>query len=497
MDMNKIIFALFAGTILGGCLYAQGVSDAIRWSQNDVGGTARVFGVGGAFGAMGGDFSVVNINPAGIGEYKKSEFVFTPSINSSKATSYLISDRNSTENYSDTWFGIDNIGVVFSSQPIGGKWNNSNFLVGFSKISNLNKSFSYEGRGIGSIVERWAALAQGLTLDDLDDFEAWPAFQTGAIYTLDGGKDYFTDFDGIEAPILRRQTVSQRGSLNEFSLGWAGNYDSKVNIGVSVGIPIASFEETKFYEESDPNGDVPLFKNLSFLEYLNTTGVGFNFKTGFILNFNRVLRIGGAIHSPTWFRLNDDYFTEISYTYFDNNSPITNRETSPSGFFKYRLNTPWRMIGSIGSIYRWGAIQGFVNMDIEYLDYANNKFNFSAFSNDPAEAINSIETNRTIKMTLDESLVMRIGTELAKDNFRFRLGYELVQSPFLNEDKHGSSFSFGIGFRGDNFFVDFGMRLSNRTIGFSPYFIEDAQRQPVVNVDGSITRTALTAGFKF
>lgn len=496
--MNKILSTIFIILSFAGFAGAQGISDAIRWSQYDIGGTARVLGVGGAFGAMGGDFSVVNINPAGIGEYKKSEFVFTPGICSSNATSYLLSDRNSTERLSDSWFGIDNIGVVFSSQPSGGKWYNSNFSLGYSRISNLNKSFSYSGRGPGSITERWALLAQGLTLDELDDFEAWPAYTTGAIYTINNTNDYFTDFDGIETPVLRNQTVSQRGSLNEFSLAWAGNYDKKVNLGFSIGIPFASFEETKVYQESDPNDEIPFFRNLSFLEYLNTSGVGFNFKTGFILNLDRVLRIGGAIHSPTWFRFNDDYYTEISYSYDEGGGPITNRETSPSGFFRYRLNTPWRMIGSIGSIYNLGnGIQGFVNMDFEYLDYANNRFNFTSFSNDPAEAINTIETNRTISRTLDRSLIMRIGTELAKDNFRLRFGYERARSPFVNDNVHNTALSFGLGFRGDNFFIDLGLRFMDNLTGFNPYLLDDVQREPVVNVNSSIMRTAITAGFKF
>ena len=496
--MNKILSTIYFTFLLSGILSAQGISDAIRWSQFDMGGTARVLGVGGAFGAMGGDFSVVNINPAGIGEYKKSEFVFTPGITSSSATSYLLSDRNSRERYNDSWFGIDNIGVVFSSQPTGGKWYNSNFSLGYSRISNLNNSFSYAGRGPGSITERWALLAQGLTLDQLDDFEAWPAYRTGAIFTIGTGNEYFTDFDGIDTPVFRSQTVSQRGSLNEFSLAWAGNYDKKVNLGISIGIPIASYEETKIYEESDPGDEIPFFRNLGFLEYLNTSGVGFNFKTGFILNLDRVLRIGGAIHSPTWFRFNDDYYTEMTYSYDEGGGPVTNREESPNGFFRYRLNTPWRMIGSIGSIYNLGnGIQGFINLDIEYLDYANNRFNFTAFSNDPAEARNTIEANRTISRTLDKSMIMRIGTELAKDNFRLRFGYQRASSPFINDDVNNTALSFGIGFRGDNFFIDLGLRFMDNTIGFNPYLLEDAQREPVVNVNSTIMRTAITAGFKF
>jgi len=45
---------------------AQSLTDAVRYSTLIPGGTARAMGVGGSFGAMGGDFGVLTINPAGI-----------------------------------------------------------------------------------------------------------------------------------------------------------------------------------------------------------------------------------------------------------------------------------------------------------------------------------------------------------------------------------------------------------------------------------------------
>ena len=59
-----LIFIIFS-------MKAQNEEDALRYSNVFFGGTARYMGVGGAFGALGADISVLNINPAGMARFKK------------------------------------------------------------------------------------------------------------------------------------------------------------------------------------------------------------------------------------------------------------------------------------------------------------------------------------------------------------------------------------------------------------------------------------------
>ena len=59
---------------------AQSVSDAAKYSQTSTFATARSVGFGGALGSVGGDFSSLSVNPAGIGIYRKSEFMVTPGL---------------------------------------------------------------------------------------------------------------------------------------------------------------------------------------------------------------------------------------------------------------------------------------------------------------------------------------------------------------------------------------------------------------------------------
>ncbi|MGE5424653.1 MAG: hypothetical protein ACM3N9_04770, partial [Syntrophothermus sp.] len=75
--MKKLIMVLLA-TGISLSLLAQNSTDALRYSRIIYGGSARFVGLGGAFGALGADFSVVQTNPAGIGLYRLSEASIGP-----------------------------------------------------------------------------------------------------------------------------------------------------------------------------------------------------------------------------------------------------------------------------------------------------------------------------------------------------------------------------------------------------------------------------------
>lgn len=61
----KKIFAIAIASLAMTSIQAQDINDALRFSQTDLNGTARFRGMSGAFGALGGDFSALNVNPAG------------------------------------------------------------------------------------------------------------------------------------------------------------------------------------------------------------------------------------------------------------------------------------------------------------------------------------------------------------------------------------------------------------------------------------------------
>jgi hypothetical protein len=486
-------------TIIIGCIFSiniaigQGVADAVRYSSYDPIGTARTLGVGSAFGAMGGDFSVIGINPAGIAEYRIGELSITPSIGTANSNAFFVEDQQNSKR-SRSNFLLDNIGFVGANSPSGSKWQTSNWAVGFSKLKSFNRNVNIIGSTQGSITERFSERANGKSLDELDGFEAGPAYDAGAIYE-DGNGNYITDY--LEDDVVNKeQFINQKGSINELSIAWAGNYDNQLNVGISVGIPFVSFTETKTYKEGVTEGD---FSNqLEYVESLNTTGAGFNLKFGVQYKAMRQLRIGAAIHSPTWYTLTDDYTTLVNYEFTSTDESFTGSGQSPDGSFKYKLTNPWKAVGSIGTIYKIGDLKGFINADFEFLDYINNEFDFTAYSNDPGEASFTQEVNNEIANQLGSATNIRIGSEVAYEALRVRVGYAISTSPYVSDTEKYTAWSAGIGFRADQFFIDIGYRRNSIQEGYNPYLVlEQENRDPLANIETDYGRLAMTIGFKF
>jgi len=72
MKTSKLILSIVA---MSACISitAQTTFDAAKIYEEDLNGTARYVGMGGAMSALGSDPSVISHNPAGIGTYRKSD----------------------------------------------------------------------------------------------------------------------------------------------------------------------------------------------------------------------------------------------------------------------------------------------------------------------------------------------------------------------------------------------------------------------------------------
>jgi len=476
-------------------LNSQNLSDALRYSIFDFSSTARFTGVGGAFAAMGADFGVINYNPAGLGEFRKSEFTISPLVNYASTNSRLQNSGNALDR-SRSSFSLGNLGLVFNHRPIASSWKSTNFAIGFNQIANFNQRFEYSGTTTGSITERFSEVSNGLEPEQLDVFEGQPAFVAGAIFDFDEDLNYDTDFIATDR-VDKRQVVERSGSINELTLGLGGNLDEKISIGVTLGIPFVSFEEDKEYTETDNGDAIPIFDELIFAEYVNTTGVGINGKLGVLFKPSQYLRIGAAIHSPSYFFLTDDFRTDITYAFTQDGTSERFNEPSPDGNFKWRLSTPFRVIGGIGSIFRMGNLAGFIDADVEWVDYSNNSFNLTANSSDPFDQQLEDDLNRQVTDQLSSALNFKLGTELAYEKLRFRAGIAFLESPYSNSSSSiTNAYSGGIGYRGNKIFLDFAFRYRERDEDYTPYLLLDESRNQSVSTQSNQSSFNLTVGFK-
>ncbi len=490
----RIISSLLFLFILTFSLPAQNETDALRYSVFEYGSTARAMGSGGSLGALGADFSVLSINPAGMAWYRKSDFVISPGFAFVNTEALLTNDKTGGfRQENKTPFYLNNFGVVFASRPRRNpNWKTFNFGMGFNRLNNFNQRTVFAGRSPGSITDRFWELADGLSPEELDGFEAGPAFDAGALIEIDpDNRTYTTDFLNVpEVEVAKQQTIVSSGAINELVFSFAGNYKERIMFGATLGVPFVNFSEKKTYREEDtgsgPDGDVPFFENLKYDEELTTTGAGVNFKLGLIARPTQMLRIGVAVHSPTAFNLEDSFNSEITYVYNDNGLQEGNA-LSPDGLFNYDLSTPWRFIGSAGLIVNRA---GFVTAEVEFVDYSSARLRFSDFVDDERIANESISSN------LGSAMNIRLGGEFAYDIFRFRGGFGLHESPFVGDDVTNTSFSLGAGFRQESFYMDLAYRRRSIKETYIPYLSAGFPEQ-FVETNTVFNQLLVSLGFRF
>lgn len=493
--MKKFMQSLYILLVITGLtisvLPAQTASDILRYSYTNPQGTARAMGIGGAIGGLGGDFTSLSINPAGIGGYWKSEFMVSPVFIGNNTRSSLNGGLESQELARK--FGLSNLGIVFTNTSDRGAWKAVSLGIGLNKLGSYQQEFFYQNETQGSIVDRFAGLAFGLTPDQLDGFEAGPAYSSGAIYDIGNDLIYETDFDNQDQDVFRKnQLVKTEGYNNELVIGFGGNLKNKVLIGGSVGVPFVSFRSDKIYEETDENDVIPAFNYLRFNEYLSTEGGGVNLKLGAIVKLSNNIRIGAAVHTPTYLALTDRFTTDFTYEYNEGAGDESFTNESPEGEFEYGLTTPWKAVANAAWIV---GKQGFISADIEYIDYASAKYDFTTNSDNVEDRIYQDEVNAEIKESYKSAVNIKLGGELAYEGFRFRLGGQLLSSPFVNDHTFEKVLTAGLGVRGNKAFLDLGFSHSSVNELYLPYRVEGA---PLQNVDNHLGKNqiVLTVGFK-
>ncbi len=487
---------------------AQTMADALRYSVIDVGGTARTVGVGGAIGALGADFTVLSTNPAGLAMYRKSELTFTPTFYVNQSDATLTNEAgNSSTNDSRSNFNFNNVGVVLSNVPYAPKWKTSNVAIGVNRINNFSRKVFYEGTSTGSYTDRFLELAtdetgEPLLFGQLDQFEAGLAATTGAIIDLTSEPVPRWESDFLDnPPVFKDQVITSSGATSELLFGWGTNYDEKIMLGISVGVPIVSYSETKTYREVDTgesrDGDIPVFNDFTFEERLVTSGVGVNIKAGLIYRATQAVRIGLAFHSPTVYSFTDDFSTFMEYSYTDGFTGLEERipESSPDGNFEYRFSTPWRVLGSFGYIV---GKSGFISAEVEYLDYGNASFNLTRNANDAGTRQYQNELNGELEDGLSSTVNVRVGGEYAINAFRVRAGLGINGNPYAsNLNLSSTAISTGLGWRTKGFYADFAYKLKLASEEYSPYRLVDESAQQSVDIDSKIHRLLLTIGLRF
>jgi hypothetical protein len=460
---------------------SQTSSDALRYSRIDIGGTARYMGLSGAFGALGADFTLSSTNPAGLGLFKSSEFTNTPAVHIGNVQS-LSNDFSGSD--SRTNFYLGNIGIVLTSKvksnPNKPGWRYVTFATGLNRLNDFNRRYEMgDLNTTNSLLDVYVNDAYGT---DYTEFESDPPY--GAYDLSLAWYDYLLDTispNQYISPVTpgrskyQYKSIDSWGSMNEYVFSFATNYNDRLYLGMTFGIPMIRYFEQSVYSESDIKKSNLIY--FDRIENLETRGSGFNMKLGFVYRVSDWFRFGAAFHSPSWFANMKDYWdaTMIAEYYEPPNpgDPQKNFLTSsPRGYYEYELTTPWRIQGNLAFII--GNI-GLVSADYEMADYS--KASLDAYDYNFRDENSAIDNSYAISHNI------RVGTEWRYNIYSFRAGGKYFTSPYQDNINDGSGFGFsgGVGLKQKWFFMDLAYAYSNMKDDYYFYNTPGISANPIEN----------------
>lgn len=507
--MKRIIITIFAVFSLS-LTNAQEITDALRFSMDKLNGTARFRAMSGAFGAVGGDLSAINVNPAGSAIFNASQgTVSLSNYNVDNDANFFGTSTNESENT----FDLNQLGTVFVFNENSGRsdWTRLAFAINYENASNFDDNVFIAGTNTNNSIDNYfLSFADGVPLDlltlrdgesinDLYRFlgenegfgaqQAFLGFQSFVIDPLNpddpNNTSYFSNVG--DGPVDQEYSFISNGYNGKFTINFAAEYQKKLYFGVNLNIHSIDYTQSTFLFESAQNPD-SFINAIAFQNTLRTDGEGFSFNLGTIYKANEFVRLGIAYESPTWYDLRDRLVQSVRTLRTEGDTQIT-ENVSPDivNFFPdYRLKTPGKLTGSLALIL---GKQCLISFDYSYKDYSETEFR-------PENDAFFAAQNRAIDDLLTDTSEFRLGGEYRIENLSLRAGYRYEDSPYKDGETLGdlNAFSLGAGYNFGLFRLDLAFDQSNR----------DAKRQlfstgltDSANMDITNTNVILSLGMNF
>lgn len=419
--MKKIIIVLLFFVTQAVVAQTLSYNDAgVLFSKEKISGTARYNAMSGAFGALGGDISAIDINPAGGSVFLNSAFSFTVGLrNSIIDATYYGNTTNSENDYNN----VSQAGgvLVFRSSYNNKGWNKVALIFNYS-VSN-------------DFEDQWVAKGNSNN----------PTF----IYHPNNNKLVYGQSE--------RQSFEsfKEGENKKYSFGFATKYNNDLHLGVTINTHDLYLYQNTTLTENNNNGSGGTL-DANFRQSLAVTGNGVSLSFGIIGKPVKNLRLGLAYHTPTWYNLSEEYIKEDSNVLIDN----VTVETIKSGVnaYDYKLKTPSKLVGSIA--YVFGG-NGLVSLDYAYKNYRNIKYQSGDFTDE----------NQQFTTDLKSVGQLRIGTEWNLKHFSFRGGYHYEKSPYKSSTSSDAieGFSLGAGYKFRGGKIDLAYQRDTNTAPYDFY----------------------------
>ena len=449
-------------------------------TTEDLNGTARYVGMGGAMEALGADISTIGSNPAGLGLFRSNQV-------SGSFGLVMQSDAKSFNNGSKTNASFDQLGIVLATRS--GMHSYLNFGFNYHKNRNFNQILQAIDQSIDGSSQNRQTTIKAIR-GDLDT--KYGESQVDYLlysFLIGGPDDVIYTYDSKDYRFNRAQT----GYIGEFDFNLSTNLNNRVYLGLTIGLKDVHYNSYTEYNETLESFDTDQFP-ITMKDDHRITGEGFDFKAGVIVRpvEESPFRIGVSVASPTFYKL-----TTNNHTVVDDQYGWVGYDDAETDF---RFYTPWKFGISVGhTVGNYLAL----GASYEYTDYSTNDmriitsksynywdgFYYEHSKSDPVMKRHAENTLRGVSL-------LKLGAEYKPaPNMSVRLGYNYV-SPMYKEDgvrdqtldspgtymasttdytnwKDTHRLTAGIGYSIDNFRIDLAYQYSMRKGDFYPYMHRD------------------------
>jgi hypothetical protein len=499
--MKKKLFLILFGLSFG-IAQSQEISDAVRFSQENLNGTARFRAMSGAFGALGGDLSSINVNPAGSAIFANNQMAITASNANTKNNSNYFGSTNTEKNNS---FDFNQAGLVFvfnNNNRNNEGWKKFSLAINYDNKNNFDNTIGSFGMNPNSIGNYFLSYANGIPLNDFKnsnyqnlDFATQQAFLGYNAFIIDPANsdpnpnEYISNItEG--GNYYQENTVVTNGYNGKLSFNAAASCNDKFFIGINLNSHFVDYTQSSvFYEDNDNTLEPTSYRvnKVQFNNKLYTYGSGFSFQLGIIGKITNEARVGISYESPTWYKLNDELTQSLVAVSANSTTGALDPDVVDPNFTNvyapYKLQTPGKLTGSFAYVF---GKTGLISIDYSRKNYGNIRFK-------PEYDTYYRGVNNEINNTLSRTNEVRIGGEYKIERLSLRAGYRFEQSPYKNKttigDLNGYSGGLGYNFGGTRADLSYAYAKRNSQQAFFSQGLTDATK--INSITNTVSLTLL------
>lgn len=343
---------------------AQETYENAKIAKQDLNGTARYVGMGGAMEALGADISTISTNPAGIGMFRRSNVSLSGGLQSNYS-------GNSFDGANKTNASFDQGGFVYAMRTSRNSF--LNFAFNYHKGQNFDFILNAANTLKGASQNRQSYLKNflgdesngGFTIDKDQNgnymgyadanssYTAYTWSQLDYLYwnsVIPNTEGSAFSYDAKDYTFARKHT----GYIGNYDFNISGNANDRFYWGVTFGLKDVHYHGYSSYTEDMANFDK---SSITVNDKREITGTGFDITAGITIRpiENSPFRFALYFKTPTWYDLTTRNFTTIS-----NGIPSeveVNGQTEYNGIkdskqignsYDFKIYTPWKFGVSLG-----------------------------------------------------------------------------------------------------------------------------------------------------